>query len=105
MFNFFKKENTKTININELDNLIGKEAIIDIRQPIEYKNGSIKTAKNIALSNLLLSPEKYLDKDKTYYILCHSGARSGRATKILAKKGFNVVNVAGGIRSYRGSNR
>lgn len=105
MFNFLRKENTKAINVNNLDNLISKEAIIDIREPNEYKNGSIKTAKNIAMANLLSNPENHLNKDKTYYILCHSGARSARATKILANLGYNVINLVGGIRSYRGSNR
>ena len=105
MFSFLKQDKGKTINVNDLDNFIGKEEIIDIRDINEYKNGSLRTAKNIPMGNLLSGPEKYLNKDKTYYILCHSGARSARTTKVLEKKGFNVINVAGGIRSYRGTNR
>lgn len=46
MFEFLKRDNRKLINVNELDNLIGKIELIDIREPYEYNSGSIKTAKN-----------------------------------------------------------
>ena len=105
MFDFLRKDAGKVIHVNDIDSLIGKVELIDIREPYEYKGGSIKTAKNIPMGNLLSSPEKYLIKDKTYYIMCQSGGRSGRTTKILAKQGFNVINVAGGMGSYVGTKR
>lgn len=105
MFNFLKNDYSKVINVNDIDDLIGKVELIDIREPYEYKGGSLKTAENIPMGNLLSSPEKYLSKDKTYYIMCQSGGRSGRTTRTLAKQGFNVINVAGGICSYVGTNR
>ena len=105
MFDFLKRDDTKVINVNDMDNLIGKVELIDIREPYEYKNGSLKTAKNIPMGNLLASPEKYLIKDKTYYIMCQSGGRSGRTTKELTKQGFNVINVAGGMGSYVGAKK
>lgn len=37
--------------------------------------------------------------------MCQSGARSGRTTKKLAKQGFTVINVAGGMGSYSGKKR
>lgn len=105
MFDFFKKDDSKTIHVNDMDDLIGKVEIIDIREPYEYKSGSLNTAKNIPMGNLLSSPEKYILKDKTYYIMCQSGARSRSATSILSKQGFNVINVAGGMGSYVGTKR
>lgn len=105
MFEFLKREDSKVINVNDMDNLIGKVELIDIREPNEYKSGSLKTAKNIPMGNLLTSPEKYLVKDKTYYIMCQSGGRSGIATKELTKQGFNVINVTGGMGSYVGTKR
>lgn len=53
----------------------------------------------LEMGNLLKNPEKYLMKDKTYYIMCQSGARSNRTTKILNKQGYQVINVAGGVGS------
>jgi rhodanese-related sulfurtransferase len=105
MFDFFKRDTSKSINVNAMDDLIGKAELIDIREPYEYKSGSIKTSKNIPMGNLLEDPDKYLLKEKTYYLICRSGARSSRTTKKLAKQGFTVINVAGGMSSYSGPNR
>ena len=105
MFEFLKKENVKVINVNEIDNLIGKIELIDIREDYEYKGGSIKSAKNIPMGNLLNEADKYLSKDKEYYIMCQSGGRSARACNSLTKEGFNVTNVSGGMGSYVGTKR
>lgn len=105
MFNFMRKEDRNIINVNEMDNLIGKVELIDIREPYEFKRGSLKTARNIPMNNLLSSPDKYLVKDKTYYIMCQSGGRSASTTRMLAKQGFNVIDVAGGMGSYAGTKR
>lgn len=105
MFDFLKRDDSKVIHVNDMDNLIGTVELIDIREPYEYKSGTLKTAKNIPMGNLMTCPEKYLAKDKTYYIMCQSGARSGRTIRALAKQGFNVINVAGGMGSYVGSKR
>lgn len=105
MFDFLKRNALKVIHVNDLDGLIGSIELIDIREPYEYKSGSIKTAKNIPMGNLLNNPDTYLKKDKTYYIMCQSGGRSSRSCSILTKKGFDVVNVAGGVGSYVGTRR
>ncbi|MGB8455901.1 MAG: rhodanese-like domain-containing protein [Anaerocolumna sp.] len=95
----------KNIPVNKLDELIGRADIIDIREPYEYKTGSLISAKNIPMDKLITEPDQYLDKDKTYYIMCQSGARSSRACQYLSKQGFDVINVAGGMGSYAGSKR
>jgi len=105
MFDFFKRDKSKETNINDMDNLIGKVELIDIREPYEYKYGSLKTAINIPMGNLLNAPDKYLIKEKTYYLMCQSGSRSARAARALTKEGFDVINVAGGIGSYVGTKR
>ena len=51
------------------------------------------------MGNLLIEPEKYMSKDKTYYIICQSGARSARTVDALTKQGFDVVNVSNGTLS------
>lgn len=105
MFNFFRKDPKKTINANEIDPLIGKIELIDIREPYEYKGGSIKTAKNIPMGELLSNTEKYFKKDKAYYIMCQSGGRSSSTCNKLKEQGYDVINVKGGMRSYSGKNR
>lgn len=105
MFNFLKRDTGKVININDIDNLIGKIELIDIRETYEYKSGSIKSAKNIPMGEILSEPNKYLKKDKEYYIMCQSGGRSSRACKELSELGFDIINVAGGVGSYVGVER
>lgn len=100
-----RKKVENVIHINEIDSLIGKAEIIDVRESFEYKSGSIKSAKNIPMGNLLNEPKKYLNTDKTYYLLCQTGARSARACRILAKQGYDVINVSGGVASYVGTRR
>jgi rhodanese-related sulfurtransferase len=103
MFGFSRRENGRVINVNDIDQLIGKVELIDIREIYEYASGSIKSAKNIPMGELLNEPDKYLSKDKEYYILCQSGGRSARTCSNLLNQGFNVINVAGGMGSYSGT--
>ena len=105
MFNFFTKDEGKVINVNDIDNLIGTIDLIDIREPYEFESGSIKTAKNIPMQTLLNNPDKYLKKDKEYYIVCQSGGRSSMACNSLKSDGFNVIDVSGGVGSYIGKHR
>lgn len=104
MFDPFKRNKRKEINVNDIDDLIGKVEIIDIREDYEFESGSIKSAKNIPMGELIDDPEEYLDKNKEYYILCHSGNRSKRACTYLEQRGFHVINIEGGVSSYTGSN-
>jgi rhodanese-related sulfurtransferase len=103
MFSFFAKSNANSVNVNEVDKLLGKINLIDIREPNEYNSGHLPTAKNIPMSTILSDTENYLDKSKEYHIICQSGARSSRTCSILKQNGFNVINVAGGTGSYRGN--
>jgi rhodanese-related sulfurtransferase len=105
MFNLFTREAIKSMHVNDIDPLIGSINLIDIREPYEFRSGSIKTAKNIPMGELLSNPDKYLDQDKQYYIVCQSGGRSQSACRMLARAGYDVTNVAGGVGSYAGSKR
>ena len=60
---------------------------------------------NIPSEELLNNTEKYLDKDKTYYIMCRAGSKSLQACKELSAKGYDVYDVSGGFSSYEGDLR
>ena len=105
MFGFFNRTNEKVINVNDIDNLIGNIELIDIREPNEYSRCSIKSAKNIPMQTLLDNPDKYMKKDKEYYIVGQSGRRSSMTFNSLRQKGFDVINVSGGVGSYLGKHR
>jgi rhodanese-related sulfurtransferase len=79
--------------------LYQKEPIIllDIREPYELIDLPIHQAKNIPLQTLLNNYQDILSKKDEYYIICHHGQRSYYVTEILHNKGYNVINVVGGI--------
>lgn len=102
MFEFLFRGTGNSINVKEIDGLLGKINLIDIREPEEYREGHLATAKNIPMNIILSKAEKYLDKSKEYHIICQSGARSSKTCSVLKANGFNVVNVSGGTMGYRG---
>lgn len=105
MLDFLKRTEITSVHVNDIDNLLGKIELIDIREPYEFNSGSIKTAKNIPMDKLLSTPDKFMDREKEYYIICQSGGRSMAASKALTRAGYKVVNVAGGVGSYVGTKR
>lgn len=99
MFSLFKK-NYDSISAAELSEKIGKINLIDVRENYEFKSGHVPKAKNVPMRNILTEPEKYLQKDKEYHIICQSGSRSSRTCSRLSSLGYKVVNVTGGVRLY-----
>lgn len=73
---------------------------VDVRTPGEYKANHRKPFKNIPLAHLAKQSTE-LDKNKEVVVICQSGMRSKKASKILKKQGFeNVVNVKGGMGAW-----
>jgi len=95
----FLKDELNHIFPNDFQNiLLQKEIIIiDIREPYELLQLPYKRGINIPMNELINNYESYLKKDKTYYILCHHGQRSYLVTEFLHRKGFDVINVVGGV--------
>ena len=89
----------ESISIPELKRL-GNVNIIDIRGIEKYNNGHIDGAINIPLEKLLINFNKYLSKDKKYYIYCQMGVQSRKMCQILKNNGFNVFNITGGYESW-----
>ena len=89
----------ESISIPELKRL-GNVNIIDIRGIEKYNNGHINGAINIPLEQLLINFNRYLDKNKKYYIYCQMGVQSRKMCQILINNGFNVVNISGGYESW-----
>jgi len=71
--------------------------IIDIREPYELKQIPFEGARNIPMNILVEFHQEFLNKEDTYYILCHHGRRSYVVTEHLQKLGYKVINVIGGV--------
>lgn len=89
-----------SISISELSKIIDTVELIDIRSVEKYNSNHIPSAKNIPFEVLMLKPDRYLEKNKTYYISCQKGSRSIKACQMLTQLGYHVVNVNGGYEGW-----
>lgn len=94
----------ETIKFNEVNQYIGRNNVllVDVREQGEYLRGHLENAVNIPFENL----ESYLYMLSPYDIIvlyCDRGNLSLRAARDLYNNGFSVVNIAGGLRAYRGN--
>ncbi len=74
--------------------------ILDVRQPDEYRQGHIAGAKLIPL-NELHRRMKELPQGREIVCVCASGSRSASAAKVLAKEGYTVFDMQGGMLAWR----
>jgi rhodanese-related sulfurtransferase len=101
MFNFFSSKTEMDLSGEEFKKKFESTpgaVLVDVRTPGEYRSGTIQGARNIDF----LSPDfkndfLKLDKNKSYFLFCRSGNRSGQACRMLAKEGYKVYNLDGGI--------
>lgn len=82
--------------LNQKENI----TILDVREVDEFQAGHIEGALNAPLSTLDKEYEQ-LDSSKRYYVICQGGMRSERACQFLETKGFDVVNVEGGMNQWK----
>lgn len=74
--------------------------LVDVREPWEYSQGHVPSAKNIPLSQLFKRVEEVPDN---VVLVCASGNRSGQAAHYLSEHGYqSVANLMGGTYGWRG---
>ena len=70
----------------------GDGLILDLRTPKEYKKGHIEGSVNLDyFADSFEAEIDKLDKNKTMYIYCASGGRSGLTLTLMQEKGFKSV--------------
>jgi rhodanese-related sulfurtransferase len=84
----------KTVTPQEFATLTGV-SLIDVREPGELEQVRTAQAIPMPMSTFL----EHLDElpEGPLYVLCHSGARSARATAYLEQQGYDAANIDGGI--------
>ncbi len=79
-------------------------ALLDVRTPAEHEKIHVPGVHLVPVDDLdpeALAQTNGFSKDKTIYILCHSGARAERAARKMEDKGFqNCVVVSGGTSAW-----
>ena len=79
--------------------------ILDVRTEEEFESGYIPNARNIDLrmGPGFIDEINTLEKNKSYYVYCRSGARSAQAVQLMRDLGFNeTYNLLGGILDWEG---
>ena len=91
----------KEISFDEFYQLYQKESlsVLDVREVEEFEALHLEGAQNLPLGQLADIYDR-LDKDLLYYVICKSGMRSARACQFLAEKGYDVLNVQGGMTAF-----
>ncbi|AZK44876.1 rhodanese-like domain-containing protein [Paenibacillus lentus] len=73
--------------------------MLDVREPEEWAEGHLHGAKHIPLGQILERLSE-LNAEEELVVICRSGNRSGLACELLQEKGFNVVNMTGGLLAW-----
>jgi len=105
-FNANRKQNFKSVSVAEFAEIIKDTTtvqLLDVRTAEEYTQGHIAGAMQIDFYSALfmdLATMK-LSKEKPVAIYCRSGRRSASAAEKLAKQGYEVINLDGGILAWQ----
>lgn len=90
-------------------NLLIKEAansfLLDVRTEEEFQEGHLADATfiDIRQPQEFMDAVQKLDKSKSYFIYCRSGARSAQACQLLDQLGVTATyNLKGGILEWQG---
>lgn len=96
--------NYESVSPKEAYALIEKDSnltVVDVRTAEEFKkDGHIADAQLVPLM-FLEKNLKIIDKSKKVLVYCRSGNRSSTASRILAKSGFTVINMSGGMIQWK----
>jgi rhodanese-related sulfurtransferase len=87
---------------SQMDSVQG-EVLLDVRTPDETAKGVIAGATYLDYFRKDFEAEvAKLDKNKTYFIYCAAGGRSGETMDLMSKLGFKrVYNLKGGFTDWK----
>lgn len=103
-----KAEGFKSVGVEEFEKSIADTSAIrlDVRTAEEYAAGHIDGARNMdVLQSDFEVKATRLPKQKTVCLYCRSGNRSKRAAAILAKNGYNVIELSTGFNGWKNAGK
>jgi rhodanese-related sulfurtransferase len=74
--------------------------VVDVREAHEYAAGHVPGAVLVPMSVLPVRVDE-IPRDRTVYVVCAVGGRSGQVVAWLAQQGYDAVNVAGGTQAWQ----
>ena len=106
MFDFLKtKKNYEDVDAATFNTLMSETPdgiVLDVRTSDEFNQSSMNGATNIdIMAGNFTQKIESLDKNKTYFVYCRSGNRSGNACKLMSNVGFeHLYNLSGGLMKW-----
>ena len=92
------REPLRTITADSLAEIWPAATVVDVRSREEHSTAYVPGSLNIPLDELT---SRLADlPGGTLYLMCGSGKRSSQAARILTDRGYQAVNVAGGITEW-----
>ena len=79
-------------------------AVVDVREPAEFRQGHVPRARNIPMGQLTARLGE-IDRDRPVHLVCASGNRSSAMADVLTASGYDAINVAGGTSAWVRSGR
>jgi rhodanese-related sulfurtransferase/glyoxylase-like metal-dependent hydrolase (beta-lactamase superfamily II) len=73
--------------------------LLDVREPDEWAAGHVPDAVSIPMGDVH-DRQRELSKDRRLVAVCRIGGRSAAITEALIARGFDVVNLKGGMRAW-----
>lgn len=78
--------------------------LLDVREDDEWAAGHVPGARHIPLGELGARTAE-VPQGQAVFVICRSGARSGRAAQALTGAGWQAINVAGGMQDWAAAGR
>ena len=85
------------IDYNNVNNYL----IVDLRDKEEFNKIHLSNSINISFEKLIIYPEKYLNKNNNYLLICDFGIKSKKTSEILNKMGYHTYSLKNGIKSVK----
>ena len=101
------QQDIKSVDADEFEKTISRNVVqlLDVRTEAEFREGHIASdkVKNIDYRqhDFVEQADGELDKGRPVAVYCRSGRRSMDAARLLAKRGFEVINLKGGILEWQ----
>jgi rhodanese-related sulfurtransferase len=92
----------KSIPITEFTQAdLENATLLDVRTPEEFAEGHLENAININwYEEDFMKQIEGMPKDKTIYVYCKIGGRSGSAAELLNSSGYTAIDLEGGYDAY-----
>jgi rhodanese-related sulfurtransferase len=100
LFDFWKKSYESISPAVAQERINAGAMLLDVRESNEYRAAHAPSAKLISLG-VLSKRLKELPLEREILVICASGVRSSQAASMLAKEGFRVTNISGGMASWQ----